>query len=83
VPSLLTAFLIIPAHTKSVAMTTSVMMNVTPETMDARREPQTPLPRARRKAMKARPQAMGCRIITLVSAFAVSPLAVLKPVPSI
>lgn len=72
-----------PAHTKSVAMTISVTRNATAETMDASKEPRQPEPKASRKAMKASPQAMGWRIMTLVSASAVSPLAVLKPVPSI
>jgi len=58
-------------------------MNATAETMDASREPTKPAPRASRNAMKARAQAMGWRIMTLVRASAVSPLAVLKPVPSI
>jgi len=83
VPSLLTAFLMIPKATKSVAMTTKVMMNVTAETNDARREPMKPEPIARRKAMKARPHAIGWRIMTFVRELAVSPEAVLKPVPSI
>lgn len=72
----------IPAHTKSVAITTRVTMKATAATMDARSEPRNPEPRASRKAMKARAQATGCRTMTLVSAFAVSPEAVLKPVPS-
>lgn len=72
-----------PNATKSVAMTTSVRTNVNAETREAKKEPQKPEPIAKKKAMKAKPQAMGWRIITLVRAFAVSPDAVLKPVPSI
>ncbi len=72
-----------PAQTKSVAMTTIVTMKVTPATIDASSEPRKPEPRASKKAMNARPQAIGCRIMTRVRASAVSPDAALKPVPSI
>lgn len=82
-PSLLTLFLMIPKAAKSHAMTIKVMTHVKADSIDARREPQKPEPSARRKAMKARPHAIGCRIMTLVSALAVSPPAVLNVVPSI
>ena len=71
-----------PNATKSVAMTTIVMMKVRVATMAARRAPKNPEPRARRKAMNARPVAMGWRIMTRVRAFAVSADAVEKVVPS-
>jgi hypothetical protein len=50
------------------------------ERCEERAEPE---PRARRKAMNARPVAMGWRIMTRVSAFEVSVEALLKVVPSI
>jgi len=71
-----------PKRTKSVTMTTNVTSHVRAATMEANKAPQTPAPRARRKAMNASPQATGCRIITRVRAFVVSVLAVLKLVLS-
>lgn len=72
-----------PNATKSVAITMMVMTKVTPATSAARSAPKKPEPRARRKAMNARPVAMGWRIMTRVSAFEVSVEALLKVVPSI
>lgn len=64
------------------AMTTRVTTHARKAKMLANTEPITPAPRARRKAMKARPQAIGWRTITFVRALALSAAAVLKPVPS-
>lgn len=46
--------------------------------MDAKKDPTTLAPTARRKAMKLRPQATGCRIMTCVRAFAVDAPARLR-----
>lgn len=59
-------------ETKSVMSTTSVTMKVSSATSDASRLPTTPAPSASRNAMKARPVAIGCRIMTCVSPLAVS-----------
>jgi hypothetical protein len=72
-----------PKVTKSVAITTIARMQVTEETSDARNVPNMPEPRARRNAINAKPQAIGCRIMTRVSLFVVSSEAVLKEDPSI
>lgn len=82
VPSALTLLRMMPNEAKSVAMTTRVMTHARALTRDARRAPQTPLPRARRKAMKERTQAIGWRIMTLVRPSAVAEPAVENPVPS-
>ena len=63
-----------PKSEKSTAMTISVSSQANPATRAERSEPKTPAPSASRKAMKARPQAMGCRIMTCVS-----PSALLEP----
>lgn len=60
-----------------------MIINAIPDTNEANRAPKTPAPSARRKAMKERPQAMGCRIMTRVRALVVSVEAVLNVVPSI
>jgi len=82
VPSLLTLFLTIPKETKSVTITTRVMIHATAATTEANMAPMKPDPRARRKAMNATPQAIGWRIMTRVRPLAVSPETVEKPVPS-
>ena len=58
--------------TKSMIMMTTVTMKARSAITLARSDPTTPAPRERRKAMKLRPQAMGCRIMALVSAVVVS-----------
>jgi len=73
----------IPKSTKSVTRTTRVIIHVIAATTAAMIAPQKPAPSARRKAMNARPQAIGCRIMTRVSAFEVSVDAVLNVVRSI
>ena len=72
-----------PKATKSVAMTTIVIIQATAATSDAKSAPMTPEPRARRKAMNARANATGCKIMTRVSASDVFSDAVLKSVLSI
>lgn len=64
-------------------MATTAMMNETPDTRAARKEPMIPAPSARRNAINITPHAMGWRIITRVRALVVSSLAVLKSVDSI
>jgi len=76
-------FLMTPKRVRSVAMTATVRAQVTAETRDARRAPQTPAPTARRNAIKARPVTIGWRIITRVRALVESSEAVLKEVWSI
>lgn len=71
-----------PKSTKSVTMTTSVTSHAMAATIEANTAPQMPEPSARRKAMKARPQAMGWRIMTRVRAFELSVAAVVNWVPS-
>jgi len=80
---LLIWFLMIANRTKSVAITTTVMIHVTAANRDASKDPQTPAPSARRKAINAKPQAMGWRIMTRVRALVVSIDALLKSVLSI
>lgn len=53
-----------PKQAKSVAITISVRMKASAATSAPRSEPTTPAPRESRNAMKARPQAIGCRIMT-------------------
>jgi len=50
-------------------MTTSVTSHATAATNEAKMAPKKPAPSARRKAMKARAQATGCRIMARVRAF--------------
>ena len=64
-------------------MTTKEIMKVTPAMKAAKMEPHMPEPSATRKAMKARPVTIGCRIMTRVSTFVESLEAVLKVVSSI
>lgn len=71
-----------PNIAKSIAMTTKVTTHARNAKILAKTAPMTPAPRARRNAMKARPQAMGWRIMTFVRALALSEAAVLKEVPS-
>jgi len=78
----LTWFLMMPKRVKSVARTTTDKAQVKAETREARSAPQMPEPRARRKAMNARPQTMGWRTITRVRALVVSVWALLKVVLS-
>jgi len=72
----------IPKATKSVHMTTTVTIHATAVTSAAPTAPMSPDPAARRKAMKARPHATGCRTMTRVRALVVSVDAVLKSVLS-
>lgn len=53
-------------------------MNVRAATTAARTEPSTPAPAAIKKERNAMPQAIGCRIMTRVRAFAESAEAVEK-----
>jgi len=71
-----------PKRAKSQAMATSVMMNVMAERNDANIEPIIPLPRQTKKAINAIPQAIGCRIMTLVRSLVESVAAPEKLVPS-
>jgi len=70
----------IPKATKSVAITTMVIIHEIAATEAAKIAPQKPEPMARRKAIKVKPQAMGWRIMTRVRAFEVSIEAVVKVV---
>jgi len=69
-----------PKATKSVAMTMMVIIQEMAATAAAKTAPQKPEPTARRKAMNARPVAMGWRIMTRVRALEVSIEAELKVV---
>jgi len=69
-----------PKATKSVAMTMMVIIHEMAATAAAKLAPQKPEPIARRKAMNARPVAMGWRIMTRVRALEVSIEAVVKVV---
>jgi len=72
-----------PNRAKSQAIATSVMTNVMAERKDARIEPSIPLPRQMKKAMNARPQAIGCRTMTRVRSLVESVEALEKLVLSI
>jgi len=72
-----------PNSVKSIAMTARVMIQATAETNAESKAPKKPAPSARKKAMNARTQAMGCRIIAWVRPSAVLDDATLKDVPSI
>jgi hypothetical protein len=71
-----------PKTTKSMTMTTSVIIHANRAIIVAMRLPNQP-PTAAKPAMNARPQATGCRMNALVRLSAVAVPARLKLVPSI
>jgi len=72
-PSLLTWWRTIPKRLKSIAREIRTKIQATKATVAPAREPIIPCPRARRKAMKARPVSMGCRTRTRVREAVVPP----------
>ncbi len=71
-----------PKRLKSMAMTISVRSQANPATEAPSSEPKTPAEQLRAKAMKARTQAMGWRIMARVRPWTVLAEAELKWVPS-
>ena len=71
-----------PNKLKSIAITTSVKIHASAATIAPSRDPTTPAPQLRAKAMKATPQAIGCRIIAPVRPLTVSDADLLNSVPS-
>lgn len=63
-------------------MAISVKIQANAATAAERTDPKTPAPRARRKAMKAKPHAMGWRIMTWVRPSALLEPTVSKRLPS-
>lgn len=71
-----------PNKLKSIAMTTSVNTHASAATNAPSRDPTTPAPQLSAKAMKAKAQAIGCKIIALVRPSTLSEAALLNTVPS-
>lgn len=81
-PSLLTWFLTMTKRAKSMAMTISPTRKVKEVMRAAKSAPHMPDPSATRKARKERPQTIGCKTMTRVSALLVFLEALWKLVSS-